>query len=344
MAALSRRSVLKGLAAVTGTGLFTSPTARALPRTLSRTRDLRPGVQLLPAGLPAPTHLGVSGGPARLRTRTAAGWGRWRTLDGCGGGRDADGRPASLTALPAGVLEYELDLPAAARVSELDVVSGPAGERVAPVAVEAPYPYLPRHVWGADESLRFTENGEDRYPQEHFPVQALTVHHTALTASSDPAADLRAIYYDHTVSRGWGDIGYHLLIDPAGQVYEGRYTGEDDVPVFAGRRSDGRPHVVSAAHVGGFNAGNIGVCLLGDLTSGIPSDAARRSLVTVLAALVEECGLDPLGRTEYVNPVGGATKAVDTISGHRDWNSTQCPGNSFYPYLPDVRAQVAKAR
>ena len=29
------------------------------------------------------------------------------------------------------------------------------------------------------------------------------------------------------------------------------------------------------------------------------------------------------------------------ISGHRDWESTECPGTTFYKQLPSVRANVA---
>jgi len=41
----------------------------------------------------------------------------------------------------------------------------------------------------------------------------------------------------------------------------------------------------NGAHVGGFNAGNVGVALLGDLTTARPTPAARGALVQVLAAL-----------------------------------------------------------
>ena len=93
--------------------------------------------------------------------------------------------------------------------------------------------------------------------------------------------------------------------------------------------------------MGGFNTGNLSVCLLGDFTSRLPTTAAWTSTVRVLAGLARVCGLDPLGTTDYVNPVNSATKTVRTISGHRDWAATQCPGNTFYPHLPTVREQVA---
>ncbi|MEU6024856.1 hypothetical protein [Micromonospora sp. NPDC047134] len=51
--------------------------------------------------------------------------------------------------------------------------------------------------------------------------------------------------------------------------------------------------------------------------------------------------LDPLAATTFVNPVSGTQLAVNTISGHRDWMATECPGNAFYPKLPALREKVA---
>jgi hypothetical protein len=101
--------------------------------------------------------------------------------------------------------------------------------------------------------------------------------------------------------------------------------------------------MVNAAHVGGFNAGNVGVALLGDLTNTEPTAAARQALVTVLASLAKLTASDPLGTTNYVNPISGVTRTVPTLAGHRDWAATECPGNIFYPTLPALRADVAAA-
>ena len=77
-------------------------------------------------------------------------------------------------------------------------------------------------------------------------MQTLTVHHT-VTANTDPdpAATVRAIYFFHCITEDFGDIGYHLLIDQAGTVYEGRYSGPDPVPVFGPRSVGPRPSMVN---------------------------------------------------------------------------------------------------
>ena len=73
----------------------------------------------------------------------------------------------------------------------------------------------------------------------------------------------------------------------------------------------------------------------------LPTAAARRSLTAVLAVLAGVGGLNPTGTTHFVNPVDGATADVATISGHRDWMATECPGDLFHPQLPQLRLDVA---
>ena len=245
--------------------------------------------------------------------------------------------------------------------------------------------YRNRAGWEADESLRFGPDGTELFPTAFFDVQTFTVHHT-VTANADPtpAATVRAIYVAHTVAQNFGDIGYHLLVDQQGGVYEGRWSGPDPVPVFGPR--GGRPLMCNAAHVGGFTtgavrrrdngmaplwvgrrrtapSGNIGIALLGDLTSTQPTPAARETLVGLLAGLCALTRVDPhsdpawggriaqsAGRprrgrighcVHYVNPISGATRDVDAIAGHRDWLATECPGNAFHPTLPELRREVA---
>jgi hypothetical protein len=231
---------------------------------------------------------------------------------------------------------------AAAAAAPLAPATAAPGGRSRGAGLRFPFPYLNRAAWGANESWRFAPDGTEIWPAAFYDVQTLTVHHTVTSNNdSNPAATVRAIYYDMAVTDDFGDIGYHLLIDQAGNVYEGRYSGPDRLPVFGPRQVGPRPSMVNAAHAGGFNAGNVGIALLGDLTSVRPTAAARASLVSVLAALAAATDLDPLGTTDYVNPISEATRTVRTISGHRDWNATACPGNTFYPTLPQLREDVA---
>ncbi|MEU6238225.1 peptidoglycan recognition family protein [Kitasatospora sp. NPDC047058] len=196
--------------------------------------------------------------------------------------------------------------------------------------------YVARAAWGADESKRF-KNGVENSPPKYYPLQTLTVHHTDTPNSDpDPAATVRAIYEYHAVTQDWGDIGYHFLIDEAGRIYEGRWSGDDGIPAH-----DASGNVVTAFHTAGFNSGNLGIALLGTLTGQEPTAPARRSLTALLAVLTRTHGLDPQAHVTFVNPVNGVTKPVDLISGHRDWLATDCPGGTMYATLPVLRAEVA---
>ncbi|MGI5376043.1 peptidoglycan recognition protein family protein [Streptomyces sp. CA-251387] len=197
--------------------------------------------------------------------------------------------------------------------------------------------YLSRPAWGADESKRY-KNGQVNSPEKYYALQTITVHHTATpNGDPDPAATIRGIYEYHAVTLDWGDIGYHFLIDEAGNVYEGRYSGDDGIPAF---NPDG--DLVTAFHTAGFNSGNLGIALLGTLNDQGPTDAAKASLIRLIKVISRFKGLDPQGKTTFVNPVNGVTKDVDTVSGHRDWLETECPGQTMYDLLTEVRAAAAR--
>lgn len=360
MPTLSRRSLIGGALLAAGWAALPSGTASAqvtVPDTLSELGGVtgRPGFRV--------NHLGVvwngaeSGG--RYRVRTRGGWSVWRPLAaGCQAAADRPSSAPRSVLLPVGAADEFVVEPAAGtgdvRTMAINVTDGPRRlAAAAPPRSGFPLPdgrrvsgvqYRSRAGWGADESLRFGPGGVDRFPPEYHPVQTLTVHHT-VTANNDrdPAGTVRAIYRFHTIDRDFGDIGYHLLVDQAGVVYEGRHSGTDGVPAFGGR--PGKPYLVNtAAHTGGFNSGNLGVALLGDLTGTGPTAAARRALVRVLAGLASVTGVNPTGQVDYVNPVSGARKRVAAIAAHRDWLPTECPGNAFYPTLPALRREVAATR
>lgn len=197
--------------------------------------------------------------------------------------------------------------------------------------------YLSRPAWGADESKRY-KDGVVNSPEVYYALQTITVHHTDTpNADPDPAATVRAIYEYHAVTLDWGDIGYHFLIDEAGGIYEGRYSGDDGVPAF---NADG--NLVTAFHTAGFNSGNLGIALLGTLTDQGPTDAAKASLTRLIKVITRFKGLDPQAQVTFTNPVNGVTKDVQTVSGHRDWLQTDCPGQTMYDLLAEVRAAAAR--
>jgi hypothetical protein len=217
-----------------------------------------------------------------------------------------------------------------------------------PGGLVCPVPYMSRAAWGADESYRFI-NGVESWPPDYFPVQALTVHHTGFAASADPADTVRTIYKQQALTsaqggiQGWGDIGYNMLIDANGVVYEGRHSGSQ-YPIFG----PADRLMTTGGHVLYFNTGNIGVCLLGYLNDVPSTQAAQDSLVTVLAYLAAVGAVNPVGSVNYYNPVprpDGTHSAVTVlgVSGHRNFAATDCPGNAEYPLLGQIRQLAASS-
>jgi N-acetylmuramoyl-L-alanine amidase/Fibronectin type III domain len=205
-----------------------------------------------------------------------------------------------------------------------------------------------RSGWGADESLRFA-NGKEVWPPTFWPMQKLIVHHTATqNADPNPTSTIRAIYYYHAITQGWGDIGYNFLIDEAGHVYKGRHSHTTSNPSSAspspddtitGEDANGRG--VTAGHALGYNSGTMGVALLGTLTTQDATPAARNALADLLAWKADTHGIDPQASSLYTNPVDGTQRTFPNIAGHRDVNATECPGGTFYATLPTVRSAVA---
>lgn len=98
---------------------------------------------------------------------------------------------------------------------------------------------------------------------------------------------------------------------------------------------------VTGAHTSGWNSGSVGIALLGTLTNRDATPAARSALTDMLAWEAAKNGLDPMAVSPYVNPVSGASVTVPTIAGHRDYASTECPGETLYATLPALRSAVA---
>ena len=198
---------------------------------------------------------------------------------------------------------------------------------------DAPKPVMvPRSAWGSPD-------GEisPKWAPKYRRVTHIVIHHTATTNSDgDFAARVRAIWYFHAHTRGWGDIGYNYVIDPNGVIYEGRSGGDD----------------VEAGHAYPFNIGTMGIGMLGNFMAVAPSAAAQAALVDLISWKVNQRGIDPLATepiTGYTNCGTTITYNRPTIAGHRDYrgsacgrpfNDSTCPGDVLHDMLPRIRAAV----
>lgn len=191
-------------------------------------------------------------------------------------------------------------------------------------------PIVSRAQWGADESLR----GHD--PDYSSDTRAGILHHTATsnTYSREEAAGIvRAIYSYHTQSLGWSDIGYNLLVDRFGTVYEGRAGGLE--------------RGVVGSHSGGFNTETFGISVIGTFTSGLPPGPALDALAGAVGWMFRVHGIDAdpnatvditsRGSTRY--PEGHLAR-MHTLSGHRDVSATACPGDALYAHLSELRRLI----
>ena len=180
-------------------------------------------------------------------------------------------------------------------------------------------PIISRAMWGADESFRFDENGDELWPPSYQTVEHVIIHHTETVTWQDPMVAVRAVYYYHAVERGWGDIGYNYLVDYMGNVYEGRYGGEN---VVGG-------HAYQYAH------GSSGIGVVGSFTDFETTPEAQAGVVWITAWVGQ--ALDPWGTADFHEQ-----DDLPTICGHRDVNASACPGDGLYSQLDDIRTQVAE--
>lgn len=162
-----------------------------------------------------------------------------------------------------------------------------------------------------------------RWVREYSPsVKVLAVHHTAIQVDGDKRSGterVRALYAYHSNNRGWGDVGYHYLIDEDGKIYEGKSGGK----------------YVVGGHAYCNNIGTIGVALLGNFEIEKPTQNQLKALQWLLEDLAETYDID---LDEQVTHHG---KKMEPIVGHRDLVSTDCPGYYVYGALSQIRDHAA---
>ena len=123
-----------------------------------------------------------------------------------------------------------------------------------------------------------------------------------MSATADRIERVRRAHLD----RGWGDIGYHYIIDRGGRIWEARSV------------------VYQGAHVKDHNEHNIGVMVLGNFDLQQPSDAQLTTLQTLIKAL----------REKYSVPI---TK----LHTHQELMPTACPGKNLQPRVASLRSNGA---
>lgn len=352
---LTRRSLLGGLAGAGAAGLLAPATGLA-----SALGD-RPSVFSHWVGalsgdsgeLAAPRPFKLVGvewaSPARarieLRARPRGGvWSPWATASTLGHGPD---RPNARALIgdpvwtgPADHVELRSSQPLAGlRLHFVDVSLPGAASTAAAAPLAQPRldagpgqpPIIARTAWAGGNAPPSVVPG-------YGTVRLAFVHHTDSPnsySSGEVPAMILAMYQFHRFVRGWDDIGYNFVIDLYGRIWEARLGGIDQAVV--------------GAQAGGYNLVSTGVAVIGTFNSLIPSAPAISALEQLLAWKLSLHGVPALGRvTVQVNPADafytpfapGARVSLPRIAGHRDGDSTDCPGNAFYPQLPALRPRI----
>ena len=230
-----------------------------------------------------------------------------------------------------------------ATVEKNEVPRNPAGAQTVDQSV------VPRSGWNADESLRFDRRGREVWPPVFQTVQKLVVHHTAgANGESGEAAKstIRSIYYYHSVTQGWGDIGYNFLIDAAGVVYKGRHSHApgSSADTLTGENAAGQG--VTAGHAYGYNSGTVGVAMLGTYTSVDAPEPTKNALKSFLISKAKAHGLDTAKQGLFTSPVNGTQATFENVPGHREVpdNATDCPGGYFQDsVLRFLRSEIQAA-
>ena len=362
---LTRRAVLRGAAAAGAASLVRPSGAFAALSTapggvFSRWVGTVSGES---AAIAAPRQFALVGvewsGPAgvgiELRTRRAWGeaWSAWAVASVLGHGPDRGhergpvNEPAGRFGEPiwSGPADYvQLRSPRAVRGVRLHFVAArpvpPPAHAAQATALAQPIldagpgqpPIIARSAWAGGHA-----------PPAHVPVYGTVklafVHHSDGTngyAQSEVPAILRGIFDYHVYVRGFWDIAYNFAVDAFGQIWEAR-AGGVDLPVVG-------------AHAGGYNQESTGIVVLGSFMDVVPSPAAIGALEHLLAWKLSLHGIPTLGRvTVEVDPsdafytpfAPGAHVSLPRVAGHRDGDTTDCPGNAFYARLPSIRPRVS---
>ncbi|HEX4564777.1 MAG TPA: peptidoglycan recognition family protein [Solirubrobacteraceae bacterium] len=229
-----------------------------------------------------------------------------------------------------GARRLALASPAPALADLRSVAALPLAEPTLAAGAGQP-PIIARRAWARGRA-------RPRVTPAYGSVQLAFVHHTENPngyAPGEVPAMLRAIFAFHKYVNGWNDIGYNFAIDAFGRIFEARAGGIDE-PVIG-------------AHAGGYNYASTGIAVLGSFQSAPISRAAHASLARLLAWKLSLHGVAARGHaTVKVNPAGSvwskypanARVPLPSIAGHRDADSTDCPGDALYAQLPDLRGAV----
>ncbi len=141
----------------------------------------------------------------------------------------------------------------------------------------------------------------------------ITIHHEGVKfeAGQDAPKHIKNVQvWGMGPDRKWTDIPYHFLIDPDGNIYEGR-----NVFTSGETNTDYNPQ------------GHLLISCLGNFEQQEISESQLKALIKLTAFCCKKYQISP-----------------ETIASHKDYAETDCPGKNLYKYIKNgyIKEEVKK--
>lgn len=187
---------------------------------------------------------------------------------------------------------------------------------------------ISRTAWGCPDG-----QSSPRWPPTYQSVTHIVINHTATpNSASNWTKVVRSIWNYHANILGWGDVGYHYLVDPDGNPYEGRAGGADVVGAYDG-----------------FNRGSMGLGYIGcygncgylGLSNADPSLEMLRAGNDLMAWMAgpDQKGIDPYGSGVYCEATLPHIVARSEVACR---GGSLSPGDRLRAKIPSMRDEVWK--
>ncbi|MBD3282563.1 MAG: hypothetical protein GF387_03065 [Candidatus Portnoybacteria bacterium] len=162
---------------------------------------------------------------------------------------------------------------------------------------------LPRSTWENSENLKELmtwhpgQEEKENKPLDYYQPKRIIVHDMGCDPRTkgcndkerDPIETIQAIYRYHAVTKNWGDIGYHYIIDYWGNIYEGRYGGN-------GVRA---AHTYDTKTCNNFNVETVGIMLMGNYENHPVPEIMKKTLSRLIAWISFTNSIDPTEMNLY---------------------------------------------
>lgn len=139
-------------------------------------------------------------------------------------------------------------------------------------------------------------------------ITKVVIHHSASNSVTTRKADLDRWHK----ARGFLQIGYHKVIERDGGVVDGRAESSE------------------GAHAKGANTHSLGVCVVGDFETEVPTSEQLTALASLLIDWCTTYGIADKDIHGHGAVPGGTT-------------ATACPGQHLAVRLPEIRAKIRAA-